>query len=435
MSQIEVDLEKERIYQGNVWEDELKNFRNKYRKASSTKIREMGLTKDSLRMVDRLEDLRKTPPNIVIAKAIKNFSFIQNYFKMQQLKKNVSYVMGLGVFQQLQFETGTSKKILKPSPIKFKNIYTPYEGQDLNGKSILVFRTGGIGDLLFIQPNLRWIKKHYPDSHIMFACGPQYQPMVENWDCIDELLDLPFTFSKLKQADYHVLFEGVIERCKQAHTDNAYNLFSRWIKLDLPDDELVPAQEPKEHCMDETGKILDEWGIKDKPFVVMQLRASSLIRTPRHEFWVELMDRINDSGYDVVLTDNPMQKDAIEEFRKRVKNPDRVFNFCQHSKSLDYSIALIKYAKLVLATDSAMNHIAASLGTACFGIYGPFPGFIRLKTYPKADWIDSKKNCSPCFIHGHEACPQAGKDGYSPCYDELDKDTIMRRVLRLLEND
>lgn len=435
MSQFEVDLEKNKFFEGNVWEDELKNLRRNIKKASPTKLRELGLTKDSLSMVEKLSDLKNSPPNIIIAKATKNFTFIQNYFRMQQLKKNVSYIMGLGVFQQLQFETGTNKRILKPSTIKFKNIYRPYEGQDLNGKSILVFRTGGIGDLLFIQPNLRWIKKHYPDSHIMFACGPQYQPMVENWDCIDELLDLPFTLGKLKQADYHVLFEGVIERCKQAQTDNAYNLFSKWMKLDLPDEELIPKQEPKEHCVEEAGEILDKWGIKDKPFIVMQLRASSPVRTPRHEFWVDLMNRITKAGYDVVLTDNPMQKDAIEEFRKMVDNPDRVFNFCQHSKSLDYSIALVKYAKLVLATDSALNHIAASLGTACFGVYGPFPGYIRLKTYPKCDWIDSQKHCSPCYIHGHTACPQAGKDGYSPCYDELDKDKIIERALRLLEND
>ena len=48
----------------------------------------------------------------------------------------------------------------------------------------------------------------------------------------------------------------------------------------------------------------------------------------------------------------------------------------------------------------------------------PFP--IRLKTYPKAGWIDSKKFCSPCFLHGHKPCPQAGADKYSPCYDELE---------------
>jgi ADP-heptose:LPS heptosyltransferase len=435
MEPIQVDLEKAKLAEGNIWQDEYASLRGKVKKASSTKIRELGLTKGSLRMVDALEDLDRDPPNIVIAEAKKNFYFTQNHFKMQMLKKRGRYIMGLGVFQQLQFETGTNKKILKPSPIKFKNIYKPYNGEPLNGKSILIFRTGGIGDLLFIQPNLRWIKEQYPESHIMFACGPQYQAMVETWDCIDELLDLPFSISALKRADYHVLFEGVIERCKQAHTDNAYNLFSKWMGLDLSDELLIPKQDPKEECLEETRKVLGDWGLPEKSFIVMQLRASSPIRTPRHEFWVELMDMLNDVGYDVVLTDNPIQNEAIEEFRKSVKNPDKVYNFCKHSKSLDYSIALIKLAKLVVATDSAMNHIAASLDTACFGVYGPFPGYIRLKTYPKCDWIDSIRRCAPCFLHGHTPCPESSSDGYSPCYDELDKTEIVKRIQGLMEDD
>jgi ADP-heptose:LPS heptosyltransferase len=55
----------------------------------------------------------------------------------------------------------------------------------------------------------------------------------------------------------------------------------------------------------------------------------------------------------------------------------------------------------------------------CFGIYGPFPGEIRLKTYPKATWINAKRHCAPCFLHSPHPCPQAGSDGYSPCYNEL----------------
>ena len=65
-----------------------------------------------------------------------------------------------------------------------------------------------------------------------------------------------------------------------------------------------------------------------------------------------------------------------------------------------------------------MNHIAASLDVKSFGVYGPFPGFIRLKTYPQAAWVDASRYCGPCFIHGHTPCKYA-QDGYSPCYDEL----------------
>jgi len=356
------------------------------------------------------------------------------------LRKRGKYVMGLGVFQQLQFAGKSKQKLLVPSNVKFRKIYRPYQGQELkDGDSILVFRTGGIGDLLFIQPNLRYLKEKYPTCKIKFACGPQYQPMVETWDCIDEMLDLPFTLSALINSTYHILFEGVIERCIQAHFDNAYNLFSQWIGLDLPDELLLPKQDAKPELVDECLQQLNKWGLKEKDFVLMQLRASSPIRTPRHEFWIKIINELNRRGYNVLLTDNPRQADQINDFIQLCENKKMVFNFCKHSKTIAHSIALTKLSTATFATDSAMNHIAASLDIPSFGIYGPFPGFIRMKTYPKGSWIDASRPCGPCFLHGHLTCEHA-VDGYSPCYDELiETDEKLKIVIdkfeELVKND
>lgn len=382
-------------------------------------LKKFGLKADNVKMVQNLSELSKNPPNIIIAEARKKFKFVQNFFKEQELKKRGKYVMGLGVFQQLQHAKNSKLKLLEPSKIKFKNIYRPYKGQPLgDGDSVLVFRTGGIGDLLFIQPNLRYLKEKYPGCKIRFACGPQYQPMVKTWDCIDELLDLPFTLSKLQSSTYHILFEGVIERCTQAHFDNAYNLFSQWIGLDLPDDLLIPKQEADPELVEYCKQKLSEWNLSGNDFVLMQLRASSPIRTPSHEFWLKIINELNNRGYKVVLTDNPRQDEQIDSFIKMCDNENMVFNFCKHSQTIAHSIALTKLAKATVATDSAINHIAASLDVPCFGIYGPFPGFIRMKTYPKAAWVDASRFCGPCFIHGHTPC-KYNKNGYSPCYDEL----------------
>jgi ADP-heptose:LPS heptosyltransferase len=214
-----------------------------------------------------------------------------------------------------------------------------------------------------------------------------------------------------------MLFEGVIERCKEAEKTNAYNLFSNWLGLNLPDNILIPEQEPKEDLLEECKHILDKWGVDD--FILMQLRASSPIRTPRHQFWIKIIDELNRRGRKVLLTDNPRQADNIDTFIKKLEHPDCTFNFCEHSKSIDYTIALTSMAKGAVATDSALGHIAASLEVKYVGIYGPFPGYIRLKTYPLAKWIDAPRHCAPCFIHGHTPCRYAAADGYSPCYDEL----------------
>lgn len=430
---MEIDTQTIHEYSGGIWKDT--SMERKFRKLSPTKLRNLGIKDSSLMHVDTLEELKKNPPNIIIAEAVRNAAFVQNFAQKQKLKKRHKYVMGLGVFQQLYYDINTNKTLLKPSTSKFKKFFTPYAGQELHNKTILVFRTGGIGDLLFIKPNLNYLKEKYPTCTIKFACGPQYQPMTRTWDCIDELLDLPFEMKHLLQADYHVLFEGVIERCKQAHRDNSYNLFSKWMGLDLPDKFLVPHQKADPELVEECRKQLDKWGIIEEGFILGQLRASSPIRTPRHEFWVELFDKLTDRGFNIVLTDSPHQAEAVDDFIKLCKNSNKVFNYCKHSTTLDRSIALTSLSSMTLTTDSAFGHIAASLDIPSYGIYGPFPGYIRLKTYPKARWVDAHRHCAPCFIHGHTPCPEASSDGYSPCYDNIDKDRVVDEIEGILKND
>lgn len=411
-----------------IWKEEAMN--KNLKPITPQLLKKFGIPQESVQMVDTMDDLRKNPPNIIVAEAKKTFRFVQNFFKEQELKKRGKYVMGLGVFQQLQYMGDSKTKILVPSSIKFSNIFRPYRGQELKeGDSILVFRTGGIGDLLFIQPNLKYLKEKYPGCKIKFACGPQYQPMVRGWDCIDELLDLPFTLKDLQSSTYHILFEGVIERCRQAHFENAYNLFSKWIGLDLPDHMLIPEQKAERMLVEDCRAKLKKWNVEEKDFILMQLRASSPIRTPRHEFWLKIVDELTDRGHNIILTDNPRQADKIDMFINMCKNKNKVFNYCKHSLSIAHSIALTELAGMTLATDSAMNHIAASLGVKCFGVYGPFPGFIRMKTYPKAKWVDASRQCSPCFLHGQAPCKEALNE-YSPCYDELiDTDEKLKELI------
>ena len=418
-----------------TWEKEGPTDR-KLKPISDSMFRTLGLNRDSLKIVETLEDLKKNPPNIVIATATKNLTFIQNHFKQQTLRKKEKYVMGLGVYQQLFSSPPPSKIFLKPSGLKFSNVYRPYVGENLDNKTLLVFRTGGIGDLLFIQPNLIFLKEKYPSCKIKFACGPQYQSMVDNWSCIDEVLDLPFHFKELLSSDYHALFEGVIERCKLAQTVNSYNLFSSWLGLDLPNDLLIPVQEVKQEKLDFCQKQLSSWGIKPKDFIIGQLRASSPIRSPAPKVWADLFNSLIHMGHNIVITDNPRQYQAVDDFiSKYIEDKTKVFNFAKESSSLDYSIAMVSLSQCSVGTDSALNHIAASVGVPCYGLFGPFPGDIRLKTYPRASWVNATHHCTPCYLHGVKPCPQAGTDGFSPCYNNIDIKRSAQEIQDLIETN
>lgn len=403
-----------------------------FRPITKTQLHQLGIKTTTLTKVSTLEELRKDPPNLVVGTCIKYVRFVQNQFKSQELFKRERYVMALSVYQQLHYVPESGVKILKPANIKFKNLYKPYFGESLDDQTLLVSRTGGIGDLLFTQPNLVYLKEKYPSCTILFACGPQYQSMVETWDCIDKVLDLPFPVSSLTRSDFHAIFEGVIERTREAENSNAYNLFSRWLGLDLPDELLQPKQTAKPERVEECREILKKWNLNDKPFLIAQLRASSPIRTPRPSFWLEILNKLTEKGYNILLTDSPRQSDNVDKFISQLNEPDKVFNFCKHSTSVDFTIAITFLSKLAISTDSALIHLAQSLDVPGFGIYGPFPAFIRLKTYKNCDWVEGKCPEGPCFVHGHQPCSR-NVGGYSTCYDNINIDEAVEKIDKILE--
>ena len=409
------------------------NFENQQKNSKqlpSSTLKKLGLSNNPITIVDSLDKLRDSKFNIVICECVNSAPFTQNKFKKQILKKKQKYVMSINIYQQLWYDIHRNKKILKPVGSKFNNLYRPYIGQNLDNKTLLVSRTGGIGDLLFIQPNLIHLKEKYPTCTIKFACGPQYQDMVKYWDCIDVLLDLPHTFNHFLQADYHAYFEGVIERCNEAHTNNAYKLFSRWLGLDLPVEKLIPFQEPDDLKLAICNKFLIDHNIEKDRMILFQMRASSPIRTPRPEIWKNLMLKLIDKGYQIVITDNPLFSSNIELFRSLVKS-DQVYNFSTFSETLDYTIAMAELATCCVSTDSSLMHIAASLDVPAFGLYGPFPGEIRLSTYKEVDWINAEKECAPCFQHGPNPCKHS-TNGHSHCYDNIDLDDCVTRIERLI---
>lgn len=397
---------------------------------SSTIMKKLGSSFEGIIPVSSLDELRKHKFNIVIAECISNVSFTQNHFKDQILKKKTKYVMGLSLFQQLWYDKNRNKKILIPAGPKFNNLYRPYNGQNLDNKSLLVSRTGGIGDLIFILPNLKYLKEKYPTCKIIFATGPQYHDMIKHWDCVNEVLDLPYELSHFLQADYHAYFEGVIERCIEAHSQNAYNLFTRWLGLNLPNELLIPKQNPQNNKVEYCKKFIKDHNIDQDKIILFQLTASSIIRTPRPSIWKDIMLKLIDKGYQIIITDNPLKSPNIEFFRQTVQS-DQIFNFSTFSKSIDYSIAMTSLAKCTVSSDTSLMHIAASLDIPAFGLYGPFQAEIRLSTYKNVDWINSKTSCAPCWTHGQNPCKNS-TNGHSKCYDSIDIDECVEKIERLI---
>lgn len=404
-------------------------------------LTELGIVhSDVTTMYDNIEELRKSTPGMVIGTSKVTFEFSIDRFAKHKFTKGTSKVMSIYLYDRLK-QDPNGDECLEPSKVKFKDIYRPYNGQDLTNKSILVWRTGGIGDLMFIQPNLYYLKKKYPSCHIIFSCAPNYFSLVDNWECIDELVHLPIDYNYFQKADYHVTFEGVIERCNEAKKVNAYKLFSRWMGLDIPDNELKPIQYTKTENNDIVAAKLKEMGITAGEFIGVQIRASSPIRTPSLLCWKNILTPLLEQGRTIVIVDRPDLKEQMDKFIEATIPPDlrkNVYNISKLSSTIAIAVSIIAHSKMVITPDSSFVHLSAALGVPAFSLYGPFPGHIRVSLYDNVDYIEPKPSdvCSYggryCCLHGHTPCP-FNDNGMSPCFNNIDFEQAHEKINRLLQ--
>lgn len=387
-------------------------------------LSKFGLKQSDIKIAKDSTELQNDAPILIMATPIRDATLMQNGNPEKTLKKKHNYVMDIPTFNFLR-DDQTGRKLLSPANIKFKNVYRPYKGQDLNGKSILFIRHGGFGDLLFINTILRFIKKKYPDSYIAFSCGAQYVPMISQWPEIDGVVDsLPMDAVHFLKSDYHAIFNGVLERNEEAKRVNAYRLFANWVGLDIPGEELVPIQTPEPMALGSVKARLLEFGFNPKEFVVVHMRASSIIRTPHPEkFWVPVIRGLLDKGQKVVVIDSPDKVGVLDWFLKRYfLDNGNIKSFC---RPILESISLAFLSKKVIGVDSSMVHIGASVGVPVFGIYGPFSGAVRLATYPNAKWVDAKCSCAPCFIGNDSYRCLNLKDGYPGCFNNINVEKVV----------
>jgi len=362
--------------------------------------------------IDTLEEFRSRPPEMVIMqpKRTSMLTFTDGY--KLKIKKDRKYMIDL-----LSFIDGYHAKMFKPTN-KFKNNLRCWKGEDLNNKTVLMWQYGGgAGDSMFVQPILRYIKKIYPKCRLGFMHPARHHYFSKSWDFLDYLYPTPCSDIPFITSDYHIHFDGIIGKCKESETTNIYKLLAKWVNLDIPDSELVPIQKPDDSYVIYCKDVLNRWKL-DENFMILQLRANTIMRTPRPEFRLKVLNELLNRDIPIVFVDSPDQKDVINELILKSDKPQLCFNFTPYSKHMGYAAAMTYLSSMVVSVDTGIIHIASALGIPVYGIYGPFPGKIRLETYNKCNWIDAKAECAPCYLHKYSECPHV-IDGYSPCYDNI----------------
>jgi len=329
-----------------------------------------------------------------------------------------SYVMAEDIEAQYRALVGDALGMSYP----IETIYKPYKGQDLSGKKLLVFRTGGIGDLCFLNGAIRILKKKFPTSSLRAASACK-QPL-ENLTELDALYDMPFDAELFKETDYQLFFQGIIEGgSDESKRTHAVDMFLSYFGIDgthIPDEEKVPRLTFTKAEIDWCQKTIAGWGIKDTDYVIgVQMETSAPLRNFPKEKMKAFIDVLSKEPNTKVVVIGSEQHDMIGNFFKG-GSPNI---FVATKFNVRQSIVLCTRYNLVIAPDSFIIQIAGALDKPLVGLYGPFPSEVRMKYFKNSIGLDPSVPCAPCYKHDFRGCV---KGFPSPCFTQISVDDVLQ---------
>jgi ADP-heptose:LPS heptosyltransferase len=248
--------------------------------------------------------------------------------------------------------------------------------------SIIVIRSGGAGDILFLTPGLRALRERHPHAHICVSCVPHHQWILAQSGLIDSHVDSPIKIRDLARYDWIVAMENTIEKCNDRH---AVEIFAEQMHVELNDKSTVyrPVTNPMEFEKDLP---------KTKKRIAIQLVASSRVRTyPR--VW-ELKNALLAAGWEVVICAAP----GHLTFRGPIPN---LINLGSLNWPWQKATDFLTTCDFAIGPDSSMIHFAGAMGIPGIGLYGSFLAKHRLIEGGSIEAIQATRECphAPCFYH------------------------------------
>ena len=325
----------------------------------------------------------------------------------------------------------------------------------------LIIRFSSIGDIVLTSPVLRCLKTQVPGAELHFLVKPQFRAVVANNPYIDKIHTLQQDWDQMIRELKAENFDQVIDlhhnlrtlRVKRALKLPSYS----FNKLNIEKFIFVKLKwnvMPKVHIVDRyldtvkhLGVVNDGAGLdyfiapheevqhKDIPashhagFIAVVIGASFYTKKLPIYKLQELCRKID---HPIMLLGAKEEFAEGEEIRK--VDDVKIYNACGKF-SLNESADLVRKAKLVIAHDTGLMHIAAALKKQVIAVWGsttpslgmvPYYGQSHLMSrgIPYDDIQVHKLWCRPCTKIGRKKCPQ----GHFKCMKKIDIDALVQRV-------
>ncbi len=339
-------------------------------------------------------------------------------------------------------------------------------------KNVLIIMMGGIGNMIFLTPALKALRKALPSSTFIFLLGPySAEKAVEGSDLIDQKIIIePKKFTglpgnmrlirKLKQESLNLsitstgtnpLKSGLLCTLAGVKHRLGENIGRKgfFCNLKIPFDKNQHEVESNIHLIQRLGIEVEDRSLfiqrskKDKNYaqkyfvqnnlegkLVVGVHPGSGIHQAGFKRWAkerfaQLADRlISELGASVIFFGGAQETKLAEDIRGMMRSQPLITT---GQTTLSETAALIEKCSLFISNDSGPLHVASAVKTPVVGIFGPTDP-VRTGPYPDSSAVVRKDmTCSPCYTGKAVRCDHA------ECLDSITVNDVIKAVKQRLD--
>lgn len=292
---------------------------------------------------------------------------------------------------------------------------------DWNGKTLMFVRSGGFGDLLFLTPIFREIKRRWPEAIIKVACFSKYAEILTLNPHVSAMGAYPLPIEEWNAAEGRFWLEGTIEKGPVGR--HAVDVLANRIGIAVTDRRMEYFYSQREA---DAALAAYPRGEKRRRRVGVQVHASAENRTYPFDLLRKVLDILYSRGWEIMLFGDASR---VRQLPMNVEGLHVVAG-----RTFREATAVLATCDVVLAPDSSFCHIAGALEIPTVALYGSFDAATRTAHHASVFALQGQAGCAPCSHHarpGHPwpvGCP-ARETGACVALETLKPETIADRIL------
>jgi len=317
--------------------------------------------------------------------------------------------------------------------------------------TLIIIRSGGIGDHLMMTSALRSLKQQLPaGSRIWLVTEQVSHCLYEGNPDIARLLPMPVRMSQFMEADYYLDFPDTsLPLYKELNlTDYCLYCFSIDYRAVRDKRPFIPDQLAQSSNIDSIFLDIREKN-QGRPIVLLHWLTSTVTR----DVPLDVLAVLVRTFPDVLFVAAHEQTDAQRTGEQIRKSGLEVLNLSDQMNSLQDYAAAIRNCDAIVSADTCTYHIAAALEKPGLVLFGPVGADLRIRYYPtimalEADYCGVTCT-SPCGLDRiwkddlreedrwkrRGICPEAEeKDtAFSPCLLSITPERLIEKFSQLMD--